>query len=168
MLCVDNLVNLLLNGRQIIVIRLLPLLMAVALLLRLMMLVELSGGRADLRAGVVRAMMLLMMYARQVVQRCEFLRFLDNVEELRVALCHFLRHHLLSGLGESAKAQKVVQLRLRRMLLLLLLQLAMTMLGMVLIMEVMIMEDATVVHAGAIARDHRVILDDAIAAAVRQ
>lgn len=84
------------------------------------------------------------------------------MQELRIALCHFLGHHLLPsrpGRGAGpAKLQEIVQLRLRRRMLLLM--------GM-LLRVLMIMEDA-IVHAGAIAcGDHRIVIfDDATATAV--
>lgn len=145
--------------------------MAIALLLRLM-LIELRGGRDDLHAGVdlraavdLHTVVLLVETRLQLVQRDELLRL--RVKELRVALCHFLRDHLL--FRGSAEAQEIVQLRLelrRSLLWQLAMMKTMMMLGVVVVL--MIMED-TVVHANAIARgDYRVILDDdGAAAAVR-
>lgn len=164
--------DLLLHGQEIIII---------LLLLLLMLTMELRDRGGDLRAGVVHgAMVLLMMDTRlQLLQRDELLRFLSRrrMQELRVALCHFLRHHLLLSLPRrrasgSAKSQEIVQFWFRRRVLrqrrLLLLQLAMMPLLMMR-MPLMIMEN-TVVHASAIAcGDQRVIvLDDAAATAVRQ
>lgn len=123
----------------------------------------------------MHAVVILMMDMRlQLLQRDVFLRLLDRhrrrrVQELRIALCHFLRYHLFLSLSSrgsgTAESQEIVQLRMLRLLLQLM---TMTLLlGMLLML--MIMEHA-IVHAGDLAcGDHRVIiLDDAVAAGVRQ